>query len=194
MNDDLTETKNWSNLVVLVPESDWVTVLVNIWKRMSEISPKYYEIRCRPEHRGRTCIGLDFRFFSKTPIKSKLVALMKKMKIAEDDYDINPKLRTDDKAVIFAKCSGSYKGVDEDEKHTPTFLDFLSKVSELAVNFLSDLETMRCEHPDSQEPRNEVSHLFRNMMGIQDLLDRDFIRNQPIVYDKQLARRLGHLQ
>jgi len=118
---------------------------------------------------------------------------MANLNIVEDEYDINPKQRAGDKAEFFADCSGSYEGVNRDEKHTPEFLEFLTNVSNLAVEFLDNLGIMTCGHTESQEPRNEVSHLFRIMMGIQDGLDWDIVSDHEIEYPPflNMAKRIG---
>ncbi|MGV9103953.1 MAG: hypothetical protein ACOC3C_07560 [Candidatus Thorarchaeota archaeon] len=178
----INKTKNWTNLVVFVQEETWIGTLIDIWKRTNGFIPRYYEIRCRRQYRGKLCIGLDLRFFSPEPIEDSLVALMREIGVDPEYYDINPKQRTDKKAKIFEKCSGSYRETKIDRKHTPEFLEFLTKVSDLAVEFLSNITLMTSSDPKSEEPRNEVSHLFRIMMGIQDGLDFDVINNKYIKY------------
>ncbi|MFW9889820.1 MAG: hypothetical protein ACFFER_16650 [Candidatus Thorarchaeota archaeon] len=189
---NINKVENWTNLVTLCQIEQWTKILTKVWDRTKEYSPRYYEVRCSFSHQKQRYIGLDFRFFSQKEIKKELTDVMNEIGISAEYYDINPKSRSDEKAKLFSKCSGSYKGVQIDVKRTSGFLQFLSKVSNLAVAFLSDIEEMTSSHPESQEPRNEVSHLFRIMMGIQDGLDWDTVTDSAIAYPP-LGNMLNHL-
>ena len=181
--DDVTKADYWRNLVVFADVKQWIDVLSQVWNATSQYSPRYYEVRCSFEVNVTRFVGLDFRFYSPTNIEKALCRVMKKIGIPEEFYDIDPKQQSDDKAKIFAGCSGTYKSVITDTKHTSSFLEFLMRVADLAVDFLQELPEMTCENPASEEPRNEVSHLFRTMMGIQDGLDKDTTTDELILYD-----------
>ncbi|TFH09053.1 MAG: hypothetical protein E4H14_05210 [Candidatus Thorarchaeota archaeon] len=185
---DVTNVSNWRNLVILVEVENWIDVLVKIWKATNEYSPRYYEVRCSGKHENTRFVGLDFRFFSLSNIEKEIQNLMKHIGIPPESYDIDPKKRSDEKAKIFSNCSGTYKGVTKDTRHTPLFLEFLTRVADLAVDFLQELSEMTSKNSESQEPRNEVSHLFRTMMGIQDGLDWDNILDKELTYAP--ARRM----
>jgi len=181
---------NWTDLVVLLPYGTWTEILKAVWERFNAYSPRYYEVRrvCTKETAEIERIAVSFRFFrmpsERVLLETELREFMNSLGLEDWSY-IDPKLHKDEdeKARYFAGLSGFYDvGIQRDELHTSDFIKVLQSICDIAVNLVASLDSMTCSHPEAQNPRCELAHLFANMMCIRDCLMVDLLGTESCIY------------